>query len=84
MSVRIPTSLTTNLNLIAAMLLDCGRLLTIKMMYFHTFFCLHEVVDLDLSFQTLLKSVNFNICSSSYGQISEQRLDLDKTTVLTS
>ena len=41
-----------------------------------------KVVDLDFSFHLLLESVNFEICSSSYGQISGQMSDLDKTTIL--
>ena len=40
-----------------------------------------KVVDLDLSFQPPLKLANFDICSSSYGQISGKMLDLDKTTI---
>ena len=43
-----------------------------------------KVVDLDLSFHLPLESANFDLCSSSYGQISGWRLDLGKTTILAS
>ena len=75
--------LATQLDLVIAMFLDCIQLLTIKMVYLHILIFI-KVVDLDLSFQIPLKSANFDICNSSYEQISGQMLDLDKTTILAS
>ena len=43
-----------------------------------------KVVDLDLSFKMRFGSPHFDICNSSYGQISGQRSNLAKTTFLTS
>ena len=47
-------------------------------------FGFHEVVNLNPSFHLPLESSNFDLCSSSYGQISGQRSNLGKTTILAS
>ena len=74
---------TTKLDFITTMLLDCCWLLTIKMVDSHVLVFM-KVVDLDLSFKTHWRSINFDIYSSSYGQISGRKLDSDKTTILAS
>ena len=43
-----------------------------------------KVVALDLSFKTRFGGPHFDICSSSYGQISGRRSDSAKTTFSTS
>ena len=63
-----------------ATLLDCSRLLIIKMVDLRILIFM-KVIDLDLSFHLLLESANFDICNSNYGEISGQMLDLDKTTI---
>ena len=72
--------LTTQLDLTVAMFLDYGRLLIIKTVHLH-FLIFMKVVNLDLSFQALPKSANFDICNSNYGQISGQKSDLNKTII---
>ena len=83
MSVKIPTSLATKLNLATAMLLDCDQLLTIKMLHLHILVFM-KVVDFDLSFPMPQKSTNFDICNSNYDQISGQKSYSNKTTMLAS
>ena len=72
--------LTIQLDHAVVTLLDCSQLLTIKMVDLCVLVFM-KVVDLDLSFHLPLKSANFDICSSSYGQISGRRSDLGKTTI---
>ena len=77
--VKISTLLGINLDFkppnfefVAATLLDCSLLLTMKTVEFqHVIFMKVEALDLILN--TKLEPPHFNICSSSYGQISEQR-----------
>ena len=77
--VKISTLLGINLDFkppnfefVAAILLDCSLLLTMKTVEFqHVIFMKVEALDLILN--TKLEPPHFNICSSSYGQISEQR-----------
>ena len=77
--VKISTLLGINLDFkppnfefVAATLLDCSLLLTMKTVEFqHVIFMKVEAQDLILN--TKLEPPYFNIYSSSYGQISEQR-----------
>ena len=77
--VKISTLLGINLDFkppnfefVAATLLDCSLLLTMKTVEFqHVIFMKVEALDLILN--TKLEPPHFNICSSSYSQISEQR-----------
>ena len=62
------------------MLLDCSRLLTIKIVHLHVLVFM-KVVDMNLNFPMPPKSSNFNICSSSYGQLSGQMSNSNKTTI---
>ena len=83
MGARISTCQATNLDLAAAKLLDCSWILISKMVDCHVLVFM-TVIDLDLNFKIRTRSPHFDIYNSSYGQISGQRSDLNKTTVSTS
>ena len=74
--VKISTLLSINIDfkppnfdIVAAKLLNCSLLLTIKTVDFqHIIFMKVETLDLILNMK--LEPPHFNICSSTYGQIS--------------